>query len=193
MKKISVLLVSCSLLAGIMSGCGTSNKVEEAKVGEILNELKTAKSFNVVSSNNIPNRLSDAGFDISTIFSANAYENTLSYVGENDNGVETTISEQDGYANSADGVFHYHFNSTGDELFKHPLHPYTKSLLSAIPKPNPLTEKNRVRIVYDPRKEHDYSVERPKMVEIVPGHFILANTPEIEKYKKEIALLDSKK
>ncbi|MCB9499328.1 MAG: ATP-binding cassette domain-containing protein [Erysipelotrichaceae bacterium] len=83
--------------------------------------------------------------------------------------------------------------ATSDELFKHPLHPYTKSLLSAIPKPNPLTEKDRVRIVYDPRKEHDYSVERPRMVEIVPGHFILANTPEIEKYKKEIALLDSKK
>ena len=80
--------------------------------------------------------------------------------------------------------------ASSDELFKHPLHPYTKSLLSAIPKPNPLTEKNRVRIVYNPQECHDYSVEKPKFVEIIPGHFILANNPEIEKYKKEIAELD---
>ena len=80
--------------------------------------------------------------------------------------------------------------ATSDELFKHPLHPYTKSLLSAIPKPNPLTEKERVRIVYNPLKEHDYSQEKPKMVEILPGHFILANSVEVEKYKKEIEKLD---
>lgn len=80
--------------------------------------------------------------------------------------------------------------ATSDELFKHPLHPYTKSLLSAIPKPNPLTEKNRVRIVYNPAESHDYSVEKPKFVEILPGHFILANSPEVEKYKEEIKQLD---
>lgn len=80
--------------------------------------------------------------------------------------------------------------ATSDELFKHPLHPYTKSLLSAIPKPNPLTEKNRKRIVYHPEECHDYSKEKPKLVEILPGHFILANTPEIEKYKEQIANLD---
>ena len=82
--------------------------------------------------------------------------------------------------------------ATSDELFKHPLHPYTKSLLSAIPKPNPLTEKERVRIVYNPQKEHDYSIEKPKMVEILPGHYILANSAEVEKYKKEIEQLDIK-
>ena len=82
--------------------------------------------------------------------------------------------------------------ATSDELFKHPLHPYTKSLLSAIPKPNPLTEKNRKRIVYNPQKEHDYSKEKPSLVEILPGHFILANKPEIEKYKEEIKNIDSK-
>ena len=81
--------------------------------------------------------------------------------------------------------------ATSDELFKHPLHPYTKSLLSAIPKPNPLTEKNRVRITYNPQAVHDYSKEKPKLVEILPGHWILANTPEIEKYKEEIKELDS--
>lgn len=82
--------------------------------------------------------------------------------------------------------------ATSDELFKHPLHPYTKSLLSAIPKPNPLTEKTRVRITYKPQECHDYSKEKPKLVEILPGHFILANSVEVEKYKKEIKELDIK-
>ncbi len=80
--------------------------------------------------------------------------------------------------------------TTSDELFKHPLHPYTKSLLSAIPKPNPLTERKRKRIVYNPQLEHDYTTEKPSLVEIIPGHFVLANAPEIEKYKKEIEEID---
>lgn len=80
-----------------------------------------------------------------------------------------------------------------DELFRHPLHPYTKSLLSAIPKPNPLTEKSRKRIVYNPQEVHDYSVEKPKLVEIKEGHFILANSVELEKYKKEIEEIDNSK
>ncbi len=80
--------------------------------------------------------------------------------------------------------------ATSDELFRHPLHPYTKSLLSAIPKPNPLTEKNRIRIPYNPREAHDYSVEKPTFVEIEPNHFILANSVEVERYKKEMAELD---
>ena len=83
--------------------------------------------------------------------------------------------------------------ASSDELFKHPLHPYTKSLLSAIPKPNPITEKNRQRIIYEPSKEHDYSIEKPKLVEIIPGHFVLANSVEIAKYNKEIKEIDSKK
>ncbi len=73
-----------------------------------------------------------------------------------------------------------------DELFKNPLHPYTKSLLSAIPKPNPLTEKNRVRIVYNPQDVHDYSVDKPETKEIRPGHFIYCNDKEFEEYKKEL-------
>ena len=80
--------------------------------------------------------------------------------------------------------------ATSDELFKHPLHPYTKSLLSAIPKPNPLTEKERVRIVYDPSKEHDYSFDKPSFVEIAPNHWILANKKEVKKYKEEIKDID---
>lgn len=83
--------------------------------------------------------------------------------------------------------------ATSEELFKHPLHPYAKALLSAIPKPDPLTEKTRKRIVYDPRTAHDYSKEKPTLQEIVPGHWILANSQEMEKYRKEIAELDKKK
>ena len=82
--------------------------------------------------------------------------------------------------------------ATSEELFKHPLHPYAKALLSAIPKPDPLTEKTRQRIIYDPRSAHDYSKEKPTLQEIVPGHWILANSEEMEKYRKEIAELDKK-
>lgn len=73
-----------------------------------------------------------------------------------------------------------------DELFAHPLHPYTKSLLSAIPLPDPEYEKNRKRFVYNPLAEHDYSVEQPTMREIAPGHFVLCNTAEYEKYLAEL-------
>ena len=76
--------------------------------------------------------------------------------------------------------------ASSDELFKHPLHPYTRALLSAIPKPDPLSEKVRKRYIYNPAKEHDYSKESPKLVEIIPGHFVMANSEEIEKYKKEL-------
>ena len=76
--------------------------------------------------------------------------------------------------------------ATSDELFKNPLHPYTNALLSAIPKPDPLSEKKRQRYVYIPSKEHDYSQEAPKLVEITPGHFVLANTEELEKYRKKL-------
>ena len=79
-----------------------------------------------------------------------------------------------------------------DELFKHPLHPYTKSLLSAIPLPDPQYEKKRKRITYNPLSAHDYSVEKPTMKEILPGHYILCNTAEFENYQKEIAELDKK-
>ena len=72
-----------------------------------------------------------------------------------------------------------------DELFEHPLHPYTKSLLSAIPLPDPRYEKQRKRISYNPLIEHDYSVEGPTMREIRPGHFIYCNSKEFEDYQKE--------
>ena len=73
-----------------------------------------------------------------------------------------------------------------EELFKHPLHPYTKSLLSAIPLPDPEYEKQRTRITYNPLVEHDYSKEKPTLREIAPGHFISSNTEEFEKYKRQM-------
>lgn len=75
-----------------------------------------------------------------------------------------------------------------DELFEHPLHPYTKSLLSAIPLPDPIYEKQRKRIIYNPLAEHDYSVDLPSMREIVPGHFIYCNDAEFAKYKAELGV-----
>ncbi len=74
---------------------------------------------------------------------------------------------------------------TSDELFAHPFHPYTRSLLSAIPLPDPITEKNRKRITYNPMFDHDYSKEGPSMQEVYPGHFVYCNTEELEKYRKE--------
>ena len=75
--------------------------------------------------------------------------------------------------------------ATSDELFAHPLHPYTRSLLSAIPLPDPDSEKKRKRIVYNKLKDHDYSKQGPTMREIVPGHFVYCNDEEAERYKKE--------
>lgn len=73
-----------------------------------------------------------------------------------------------------------------EELYKNPLHPYTKALLSAIPQPNPLTEKKRERLLYIPEKEHDYTAENPGFMEIKPGHFVYASPSELERYKKEL-------
>ena len=73
-----------------------------------------------------------------------------------------------------------------DELFLNPLHPYTKSLLSAIPLPDPIYEKTRKRIVYNPLAEHDYTVDKPSFREIKPGHFVQCNDEEFARYLKEL-------
>ena len=76
--------------------------------------------------------------------------------------------------------------ATSDELFAHPLHPYTKSLLSAIPLPDPAYEKLRKRIVYNPLAEHDYGTDKPVMREVSPGHFVHCNEEEFNRYKKQL-------
>lgn len=74
-----------------------------------------------------------------------------------------------------------------DELFRHPFHPYTKSLLSAIPLPDPNYEKQRKRIVYRPAQDHDYSQEGPELREVLPGHWVSCNTAEFEAMRRELA------
>ena len=85
-----------------------------------------------------------------------------------------------------------------EELFDYPLHPYTRSLISAIPIPDPKLEKNKVLFTYDP-SVHDYSEEKPQLVNIGHDHYVYGNTKEIEEYKaireagvpmKSITILD---
>ena len=73
-----------------------------------------------------------------------------------------------------------------EELFYHPLHPYTKALLSAVPNPNPYVERAKKLLVYDP-SVHDYSVDKPQWVEIIPDHFVYGNQRELDGYRQEIA------
>ena len=72
-----------------------------------------------------------------------------------------------------------------EQLFAHPLHPYTKALLSAIPQPDPIAERNKKLLVYDPACHH-YEVDKPQWTEVEPGHFILANAPELDVYRREL-------
>lgn len=71
-----------------------------------------------------------------------------------------------------------------DELFAHPFHPYTRALLSAIPVPDPNTERNRKREVYVPALAHDYSVDKPTFREVREKHWVLCNNAEYEKFAK---------
>lgn len=70
-----------------------------------------------------------------------------------------------------------------EKLFKNPLHPYTRALLSAIPIPDPKAEKAKILKIYNP-EVHDYSAHKPKWVEVEKGHFVLGNDRELEEYKK---------
>ncbi|MCL8211318.1 Vitamin B12 import ATP-binding protein BtuD [Mesoplasma sp. JKS002658] len=74
-----------------------------------------------------------------------------------------------------------------DTLFDHPLHPYTKSLLSAVPLPDPEQEKKKVHFVYNPQKEHhDYLVDFPVWQEVQPNHFVFANNREFKAMQKQL-------
>ena len=73
-----------------------------------------------------------------------------------------------------------------EQLFAHPLHPYTRALLSAIPLPDPAREKHKQLEVYDP-SQHDYSVDRPVWVEIEPGHMVRGNQKELAHYREMLS------
>ncbi|MBQ8081387.1 MAG: ABC transporter ATP-binding protein [Clostridia bacterium] len=74
-----------------------------------------------------------------------------------------------------------------EELFLHPLHPYTKALLSAVPNPNPYLERTKKLLVYNP-DIHDYSVDPPVWEEILPDHFVYGNEKELDGYRRELNL-----
>ncbi len=78
--------------------------------------------------------------------------------------------------------------ANSDELFARPMHPYTRSLLSAIPQPDPHTEKQRQRITYNSALAHDYSVDKPSLREVCPGHFVYCNDAEEKAYKEEFGV-----
>ena len=75
--------------------------------------------------------------------------------------------------------------SETEKLFAHPLHPYTRALLSAIPMPYPESERGKVLEVYDPSCHH-YETDKPVWTDIEPGHFIMANQEELAEYRKQL-------
>lgn len=79
-----------------------------------------------------------------------------------------------------------------EELFKNPIHPYTKALLSAIPQPNPIKERNKKIEVYN-ASCHYYEKDKPNFIEIEKGHFVLANNEEVTQYKMSGNMIKNEK
>ena len=75
--------------------------------------------------------------------------------------------------------------ANSEELFLHPLHPYTKSLMAAIPIPDPILEKKKEVITYQ-CDVSEYEKEDVEFVEISAGHFVLGNPEQISNYRKEL-------
>ena len=77
--------------------------------------------------------------------------------------------------------------SEAEELFRHPLHPYTRALLSAVSQPDPEEEKKKKLFVYDP-SVHDYSIDKPVWAEIMENHFVYGNQRELEQYRRDLSV-----
>ena len=75
--------------------------------------------------------------------------------------------------------------SESEELFARPLHPYTRALLSAIPQPDPVAERHKKLLVYDPACHHYGPGHQPTWREAFPGHFVLADEDEFAKYQSQ--------
>ncbi len=75
--------------------------------------------------------------------------------------------------------------ASANQLFENALHPYTKALISAVPQPDPISERNKVIEVYDPSC-HNYETDKPEWIEIEKDHFVLANKEELEGYKNKM-------
>ena len=77
--------------------------------------------------------------------------------------------------------------ASADELFLSPLHPYTKSLLSAIPLPDPVYEKKRKRIIYAPTEEDEKMEKERVLTEVSNGHFVRCTQDELKEYQRKNA------
>ena len=73
-----------------------------------------------------------------------------------------------------------------EQLFAHPFHPYTRALLSAIPQPDPVSEKQKKLVVYDPSC-HGYDDSNPPLwEELEPGHFVRGSRRELDGYRAQL-------
>lgn len=67
---------------------------------------------------------------------------------------------------------------SADEIYSNPIHPYTKSLLSAVPQPNPEYERKRVRIPY----KHEEPASNAEIIEARPGHFVYGSKEQVNSW-----------
>lgn len=91
------------------------------------------------------------------------------------------------YISDRIGVIHYGRLmeiAPADEIYANPLHPYTKSLLSAVPVPDPEYERKRQAIAYDAAL-YEGDDKKRQLVEVIPGHFIRASADELPTYQQQ--------